>query len=176
MLLSVCLLLLMVETIEMCAFTLKHVLWIPPSHSVNVARLLLWWALAIPALNEWYLYVSNPHAKRLGQNTWLAVGILCAEVAVSLKFGDNMHLYDNSPAFNFKPEVLWGWPLSLGIFSLWILLRFNDHLIPDPVLRRYVGNALVVAALLPLLYIVITQDVYAGRKIPPSRGGTLGLL
>jgi phosphatidylserine synthase 2 len=177
-LLSVTLLLLMIETIELCAFTLKHVLWIPSSHPVNVVRLLLWWSLAIPALNEWYLYVTNPRARRVGQNTWLALGVLAAEVTVSLKFGDNMHLYDDDPAHNAKPEVAYGWPLSIVIFGAWILLRFyGDRLFSgDSPARRWTSNALLVFAALPLAYIVYTQDVYYGRNIARERGGTLGML
>lgn len=111
--------LLAMEVVEINAFTLKHVLWLPPECPLNPARLFLWFFLAQPALHEWYLYIVDEQATRIGQNMWLATAVVIAEVAVSVKFGTN---FNDAPI----PGVVWySWGVALCSLALWLLLRFG---------------------------------------------------
>jgi len=58
--------LLTIEIVEINAFTLKHVLWVPPECIINPFRLLMWFFLAQPAVHEWYLYIVDEKATRVG--------------------------------------------------------------------------------------------------------------
>jgi phosphatidylserine synthase 2 len=54
---AVCLLIFGMAIIELNTFFLKFVLYLPPSHPLNVWRLALWLLLSIPATHEYYDYV-----------------------------------------------------------------------------------------------------------------------
>ena len=45
-------------TSELNAFFLKTLLWVPPANLLNVARLTLWFFLALPAVKEWLTFIS----------------------------------------------------------------------------------------------------------------------
>jgi len=111
--------LLTIEVVEINAFTMKHVLWVPPECPINPGRLVLWFFLAQPALHEWYLYIVDEEANRVGQNLWLATAVVIAETAVSVKFGTN---FNDAPV----PQVVWvAWGVALCALVLWLVLRFG---------------------------------------------------
>ena len=58
--LAVCLLVALVEVVELNAFFLKFVLWIPPPHFVNVGRLIMWFFMGMPAVREAYQFATDP--------------------------------------------------------------------------------------------------------------------
>lgn len=43
---------------ELNAFFLKTLLWLPPPHFLNVSRLLFLWALALPAVKEYHVFLE----------------------------------------------------------------------------------------------------------------------
>lgn len=51
-----------VSIIELNAFYLKYILWVPPPHPLNIIRLVLWLFMGLPALREYYQFVSDPYA------------------------------------------------------------------------------------------------------------------
>jgi phosphatidylserine synthase 2 len=51
-----------VSLIELNAFYLKYILWVPPPHPLNIIRLCLWLFMGLPALREYYQFVSDPYA------------------------------------------------------------------------------------------------------------------
>jgi hypothetical protein len=50
-----------VSIIELNAFYLKYILWVPPPHPLNIIRLCLWLFMGLPALREYYQFVSDPY-------------------------------------------------------------------------------------------------------------------
>jgi phosphatidylserine synthase 2 len=44
----------LISVIELNAFFLKFILWVPPPHPINIVRLLIWWGIGMPGLREFY--------------------------------------------------------------------------------------------------------------------------
>lgn len=163
-------------TVELNAFTLKHVMWIEPEHVFNTYRLMLWFLLSVPALREYYQYATDPTCKRMGQGVWLGLGLMLAELAISIKF--EPELYASLPEV-----VVWAWSWCIGLVLLWAAFKFD--LIPcwpDDVrgrghrVRHLVTNGLIMAAALPPLWMAAQLDVGWGQGIPDggSGGGDAG--
>ena len=72
---------------ELDAFFLKFILYIQPRSPLNVYRLLIWWAVGMVALRDYYAYITDPRIKRLGSTCWVVLAILIMELAVVVKFG-----------------------------------------------------------------------------------------
>jgi len=161
----VAMMIVMMEVVEMNGFFLKYVLWIPPANPLNTMRLLLFCLLSIPALHEWYAYVvafEKTQTRRLGKDMWLVIAIMGVEFAVCMKFG--WRLFMVVP----PTPVIWGWTLSAILLLIWVALRFGMA----PTLQsgkkkspwRVTGmNLLFVVALLPLVWLIYTQDVGYGE-------------
>lgn len=155
-----CMVVVVINIIEMGAFTLKHVLYIPPPNPLNPARLVLWWALAIPALREWYQYIVDPKCKRLGQNVWLGAAIIVAEVLVSYKFAHD------SLSIVIPRVALIGWPITLVCVALWAILRFQTVAWTGifAKIRPVLMNGLIVGAVIPQLVIMWYQEDGFGNE------------
>jgi len=65
---------------ELNAFFLKHLLWIPPECKLNVVRLMIWAFVGVPSFRQIYQYMSDPHCKRIGHQTFLSLVILITEL------------------------------------------------------------------------------------------------
>ena len=74
------------QLIELNAFFLKSLLYIPDGHVFNQLRLLLWFFLSLPALRQIYIFVSDQEAVSLGRNTYLAVVVQVTELMLIFKF------------------------------------------------------------------------------------------
>lgn len=48
--------------IELNAFFLKFILWVPPPHHLNFWRVVFWWLLGCAGLREMYFWMMNPGA------------------------------------------------------------------------------------------------------------------
>lgn len=91
---------------------------VPMANCGLQARLVLLLLLAVPAISEFYAYMTRPHYKRIGQNTWLVVCIGLVECLLIVKFGrDRLHW---TPPFDVA--VCWG--LFFLLLSLWCLGHF----------------------------------------------------
>lgn len=44
--------------VEVNVFFLKYALWVPPTHPLNTARLLLWLLVGAPAVREYYEFIE----------------------------------------------------------------------------------------------------------------------
>jgi len=107
------------SVVELNAFFLKFVLWIPPPHPINVGRLFLWWAIGQPGLREFYQWVTDPNCKRFGTASWLCAAIMGTEALVWIKFGKGM--FPNAT----PPVIFWGWTISAVVFLLWAFWYFG---------------------------------------------------
>ncbi|KAL2612016.1 hypothetical protein R1flu_023708 [Riccia fluitans] len=91
--------------VEVNAFFLKFILWIPPRNPLNSYRLLMWWLIANPAIREYNSFLqNNKPIKKLGTFCWLAIAIVILEVLICVKFGRGLFP---------KPMPLW-------IFWFWV--------------------------------------------------------
>jgi len=72
---------------ELNAFYLKYLLWLPPSHWINITRLLLIVAMGAVSLREAYQYFTDQRCKRLGAQAWLTTAIIVIESLICIKFG-----------------------------------------------------------------------------------------
>eukprot|EP00899_Mesostigma_viride_P018200 jgi/Mesvir1/26381/Mv16845-RA.1 len=123
--LQILLLLAITEVMELNAFFLKTILWVPPPSPLNVYRLAIFFFLAIPATREYYQYITNEDCKRLGPFAWLTVAALILEVMACVKFGKGMF-----PA-PWPTTVLLSWSIVgviLFVFILvWSVLLFLER-------------------------------------------------
>jgi len=107
-----------IEINELCAFFLKTLLWVPPPHPINPIRLLVWWLIALPALREYYEFVTNPHVHRFGAQLWIAVIGIALELLLVIKFGQGEF---SSPPPSY---IVYGWS-TFGVLLLsFIIYRF----------------------------------------------------
>ncbi|KAI8610751.1 phosphatidyl serine synthase-domain-containing protein [Chytriomyces sp. MP71] len=75
-------------TIELNAFYLKALLWLPPPHFINVLRLFIMFLFCMPATREVYQYLSDPRCKRLGYHAWMLVANVATEALICVKFSE----------------------------------------------------------------------------------------
>ncbi|KAJ3018376.1 UNVERIFIED_CONTAM: hypothetical protein HDU68_011195 [Siphonaria sp. JEL0065] len=73
--------------IELNAFYLKALLWIPPPHFINIIRLLAMFFFCMPATREVYQYLTDSRCKRLGYHAWMLVANVFTETFICIKFG-----------------------------------------------------------------------------------------
>jgi phosphatidylserine synthase 2 len=95
--------------IELDAFFLKDLLWVPPESPLNIYRLFIWWILGVVAVRDYYAFIDNSDVKRcvgrcpcisfvfnlepvgfclgrFGACAWIAVGALILEFLIVFKF------------------------------------------------------------------------------------------
>eukprot|EP00899_Mesostigma_viride_P005416 jgi/Mesvir1/14876/Mv05486-RA.1 len=75
---------------ELNAFFLKHILWVPSEHPLNVYRLGLLFVIGLPTLRQLYIYTSDPSCRRLGSQALVLALIMVAEACCCFKFGRGM--------------------------------------------------------------------------------------
>jgi phosphatidylserine synthase 2 len=54
----------------------------------SVVRLIIWAFVGVPSLRQIYSYISDPHCKRIGHQTFLSLVVLLTELIVIVKFGE----------------------------------------------------------------------------------------
>jgi len=109
---AVIVLVVTINIIELNAFFLKFVLWIPPPHPINVARLIMWWGIGLPGVREFYQWVTDPNCKKFGPMSWMCVALTIMELLVWIKFGKGMFPKPHPPV------IVGSWIVSLAIFSI----------------------------------------------------------
>ena len=114
---------LVVLTVEVNAFLLKTVLWVPPESHLNIVRLALWALISVPATQEYYVFIAEPHEdglNKLGAQAWISFAIVLTEVCMHVKFAAGMF-----PDFwNPPPHVRYA-AAGLGLsLVLWFLSLF----------------------------------------------------
>ena len=116
------LLLILNQGSDLTAFFLKFILWVPAEHSLNIVRLLLWWAVAAPATRELYLYCTDPNVRKMGHNLWLVVAMLTVEILVCIKFGHAM-FEDAVP----PPLLKTSWLVAIAVIGSICLYKLNHN-------------------------------------------------
>ncbi|KAH3731340.1 phosphatidylserine synthase [Pelomyxa schiedti] len=83
----VLLLLFMITMVDLGAFFLKFLLWIPPPHPINICRLFVMFILTGPALREYYEFIIDPNVKFFGPNAWICTAVVTLETMITVKWG-----------------------------------------------------------------------------------------
>lgn len=94
------LLIVVLQVEELNHFFLKHLLWIPPKNWVNGVRLFVVTFIGMPAVRQYYWYVTDPNRKRLGTQLYCTVLIFVTEIIIIIKFSDGE--FPNSMPSNIK--------------------------------------------------------------------------
>jgi phosphatidylserine synthase 2 len=116
---SVCIVIAIFSVVELNAFFLKFLLWIPPPHPINIWRLVLWASIGMPGLREYYQFVTDPTNKKFGTTAWLCCAVAGMEVLISVKFAPGNF---PQPA---PPVVVWSWGIFILVFTLGSVIFFN---------------------------------------------------
>ncbi|KAI8869095.1 PSS-domain-containing protein [Ramicandelaber brevisporus] len=101
---------------ELNAFYLKFLLWIPPEHPLVTYRLILMFLFGLPAVREFYDYLSDPNCKRIGAQLWLILAIILTEVIICIKWSRGLF---TEPAPMFVKAFWVVFMTSLISYALW---------------------------------------------------------
>ncbi|KAG2391973.1 hypothetical protein C9374_013458 [Naegleria lovaniensis] len=157
-----CAIVLAMNIVDLNAFFLKYVLWVPPPNKLNIYRLLIWFCLGMPAIREYYQYISDPNTKRIGANTWIAIGIIFTEILVYFKFSEGYYLIP-------FPHHIWvNWVLFFMIIIPWFIVFFfvtNREMRKRNPLLKFALNATLTLSMVPLIFMFLSgcPDLQYGR-------------
>jgi phosphatidylserine synthase 2 len=104
---------------ELNTFYLKFVLWVPPEHWLNGARLLfilLWGAVG---LRETFQLLDDPECYKLGRQSWVLISIVLTEFLVCIKFG-----WETVTMSIPRPVVLF-WLLGSILLVVYTFVKFE---------------------------------------------------
>lgn len=105
---------------ELNTFYLKTILWVPPNHSFNFYRELLYAMCGACGMKEMYLYLgSSDKNARIGRFSWLLFTAIIVEVLIIIKFG----WYILSIPVPRYAIIFWIVTILLGM--LWAFWRFT---------------------------------------------------
>ncbi len=71
---------------EVNHFYLKYLLWIPPEHWLNPARLVLFAFMCAPCIHEIHSWLFDPTCPKLGPHAWLLLANIWTETIICLKY------------------------------------------------------------------------------------------
>ncbi|KAI9100975.1 phosphatidylserine synthase 2 [Phlyctochytrium arcticum] len=112
-------LLYLVLQCELNAFYLKALLWLPPANPINIARLVLYFFMALPAVREAYQFMVDRRCKRLGMHAWMATANIMTELLIVIKFGRG----EFTEPMPWEIKILWG--CFAAILTGYCLVRFG---------------------------------------------------
>jgi phosphatidylserine synthase 2 len=144
---------LAMNLVDLNAFFLKYLLWIPPRNPLNTYRLILWFFVGMPAIREYYQFVSDPECKRLGANTWIAAGIIALEVLLCIKFSTG-EFHQPFPNHIWVPWLVFG-----ILFSLWFIGFF---MVPKEKRQKNASYRLALNVLLTLAIVPLVAMFFIG--------------
>jgi len=123
-LLEVLLVIGVVSVVELNAFYLKTTLWLPPPHPINIVRLVIWWLMAIPAMREYYQFVSDKREKKLGTMVWLSLACVGVETLIVYKFRKGV--WDEA-VMPTPIKIIWTIAI-IGLVTFFGVYFYNKHL------------------------------------------------
>ncbi|EFX73973.1 hypothetical protein DAPPUDRAFT_307510 [Daphnia pulex] len=85
--LAVCQLVFFWQITELNTFFLKHIFELPPSHMLNLWRLVVIGLIVAPSVRQYYTYVTDARCTRVGTQCWVFGAILFTELIICIKFG-----------------------------------------------------------------------------------------
>ena len=103
---------------ELNAFYLKYLLWVPVSHPLNAYRLLFFFLMCLPAVKELYIFLSDPHCKRLGMHAWMTAANILTELLIVIKFSRDEF---KRPA---PTHIVVLWTIAIASLLLFAICKF----------------------------------------------------
>nr|CAG4636979.1 EOG090X05CZ [Ceriodaphnia reticulata]SVE72908.1 EOG090X05CZ [Ceriodaphnia reticulata] len=88
--LAVCQLVVFWQITELNTFFLKHIFELPPSHMLNLWRLVVVGLIVAPSVRQYYTYVTDARCTRVGTQCWVFGAILFTEMIICIKFGKDI--------------------------------------------------------------------------------------
>jgi len=110
-----------ISVIELNAFFLKFILYLPPPHPINISRLFIWWGIGLPGVREYYHWITDKNCKRLGPMAWLCCAVVFCEILICFKFGGGMFPIEH------PKEVVYPWATFIGLFTLWFIWYYGYY-------------------------------------------------
>jgi phosphatidylserine synthase 2 len=109
---------------ELDAFFLKFILLLGPRSPLNVYRLLVWWAIGMVALRDYYAFMTDASIKRLGSTCWVVLAVLIMELAVVIKFGTTLPAWQGK---HMPAHIAGAWAVVLlsgaSVVAYWYLVE-----------------------------------------------------
>ncbi|XP_066275159.1 phosphatidylserine synthase 2-like [Branchiostoma lanceolatum] len=103
---------------ELNAFYLEPVLWIPISHWLQLARVALYLIGGAAVSRQVYQYMDDPNCKSLGHFGWIYIILVITEVAIIVKFGRDLL------TIPFPDHILISWIAGFLALTSWLVWRF----------------------------------------------------
>jgi hypothetical protein len=106
---------------ELNVFYLKTVLWIPPNHSLNFCREMLYAFTGACAMSEMYHFLNNKDVtvSKIGRYSWLVFAALIVETLIVVKFGWDI------VTIPIPTVAIVGWALFFIGLGMWIFWKFT---------------------------------------------------
>jgi phosphatidylserine synthase 2 len=102
--------------VELDAFFLKDIFWVPPASVANVYRLLIWFAVGMVGLRDFYAFMDDARIKRLGSTAWVMLAMMALELLVVVKFAPELYKGKAIPA-----TVVAIWAAAAAAFTAWVV-------------------------------------------------------
>ncbi|KAK1348884.1 hypothetical protein LUQ84_002029 [Hamiltosporidium tvaerminnensis] len=109
--------------IELNTFYLKALLYLPPSHFLNVIRLVIHVLMGAVALREGYSYFSDRSVKTFGSQVWICLACTLVETLVCFKYGKGEF---SNP---FPRNVIIFWSFLMAAVIVYPILRYKMRII-----------------------------------------------
>lgn len=117
------LLIVVLQIEELNHFFMKHILWVPPKSWLNVIRLVVVTFLGMPAVRQFYIYVTDPKRKRLGTHLYCTVLIFVTEIIIIVKFSDGEFPNPVPPTIKYWSQAaLAAWAIFTVAMVVYILV------------------------------------------------------
>ncbi|XP_033106106.1 phosphatidylserine synthase 2-like isoform X1 [Anneissia japonica] len=108
----------MFQIAELNTFYLKFVLWIPPPHFINWARMIMLSPAAAVAIRETFQYLEDPTCKKFGEQSWIISAMILTEVLLVLKFDRELILKP------FPSHIAVCWIIAFISLVAWTIYQF----------------------------------------------------
>jgi hypothetical protein len=128
--------------VELDAFFLKDIFYVPSASPLNVYRLGIWFLVAVVGMRDFYAFMSDPTVKRLGASGWVVLAMCLMELFVVIKFGRVYYAGRELEAWK-----MWTWIaiLSIGFVGVayWFFFRHGCNVQKE---KRAAASAAAAAA------------------------------
>ncbi|KAJ3062994.1 hypothetical protein HDU98_001129 [Podochytrium sp. JEL0797] len=105
--------------IELNAFYLKALLWVPPPHPINIIRLVAMFFFCLPATREVYQYLSDARCKRLGHHAWMLIANVVTETFICIKLAQGGEFTEPFPT-----HVIVFWTILVSCLIGYAFIQF----------------------------------------------------
>ncbi|XP_003385624.1 PREDICTED: phosphatidylserine synthase 2-like [Amphimedon queenslandica] len=122
---------------ELNVFYLKTILWVPPNHSLNLIREVIYAFSGACALHEMYHFLESNDASvnRIGRFSWLVFTALIVETLIVIKFGWEII------TIPIPKAAVIGWSAFFVCLSIWAFWKFTYPLKEWPIIGHMLQSS-----------------------------------